>query len=152
MLFNFRPDSVRLRKENPLKSTEDSMDTMDLYRLFASRENGGNGTEGSKSSESSKPGTPVSKYIYASVFEYNLKIIDPVKFKSKIICCSETQVLYFGTDQEKIDVAAFIDEHSEKSNLMIIVAKFTEFLCTKWNHVWPKGLPEIYLQMYAYTR
>lgn len=46
----------------------------------------------------------------------------------------------------------FINEHSSKSNLMIIIAKYTEFLSTKWNQEWSKGILEIYLQAYTFMR
>lgn len=49
-------------------------------------------------------------------------------------------------------MGAFINEYSSKNNLMIIIAKFTEFICTKWTQEWPKGLSEIYLEAYLFTR
>lgn len=62
------------------------------------------------------------------------------------------QQKYFGTEAEIADVDAFINQHSSKSNLMIIIAKFTEFLCTKWNQMWPKGMSDVYLQAYVFMR
>ncbi|XP_044577498.1 calcineurin-binding protein cabin-1-like [Cotesia glomerata] len=59
---------------------------------------------------------------------------------------------YFGTEGEKSQVIDFINQHSGKSNLMIIIARYTEFLSTKWNHEWPKELTEIYQQAYLFTR
>lgn len=35
---------------------------------------------------------------------------------------------------------------------MIIIAKYTEFLCTKWNQEWSKGILDIYLQAYTFMR
>ena len=46
----------------------------------------------------------------------------------------------------------FINEHSGKSNLMIILARYTEFLCSKWNQEWPNGMSEVYLQAYTFMR
>lgn len=59
---------------------------------------------------------------------------------------------YFGTEAETTDVDTFINQHSSKSNLMIIITKFSEFLCTKWNQEWPKGMSDIYLQAYVFMR
>lgn len=118
------PDGVKLTKEDPFKNIDDSMDTMDVYQLFANREKNGTLREGSKSTESSKPSSP--------------EVAD--------------LPMYFGTEAEKADVDEFINEHSGKSNLMIIIAKYTEFLSIKWNHDWPKDMGTIYLQAYTYTR
>jgi len=49
-------------------------------------------------------------------------------------------------------VDVFINQYSNKSNLMIIIAKFVEFLCTKWNEKWPKGISEVYIQAYIFMR
>jgi hypothetical protein len=62
------------------------------------------------------------------------------------------QPKYFGTEAETADVDVFINEYSSKSNLMIIIAKFVEFLSTKWNEKWPKGISEIYIQAYIFMR
>lgn len=118
------PDGVKLTKDDPFKNIDDSMDTMDLYQLFANRESNCNLTEGSKSTESSKPSSP-----------------DTIE-----------QPKYFDTEIEKNDVEDFINEHSYKSNLMIIIAKFTELMSLKWNHEWPKEMGPVYLQAYSYTR
>ncbi|XP_029179074.1 calcineurin-binding protein cabin-1-like [Nylanderia fulva] len=117
------PDTVRLTKDDATKNPDDSMDTMDMYQLFANQENNAN-MEILKSSESSKCPSPDTSQ----------------------------QQKYFGTDAETADVDAFINQHSSKSNLMIIIAKFTEFLCTKWNQMWPKGMSDIYLQAYIFMR
>ncbi|XP_077255464.1 uncharacterized protein LOC143893687 isoform X2 [Temnothorax americanus] len=74
------------------------MDTMDIYQLFANQENNKN-VETLKSSESSKSPSPDTS--------------QPRK--------------YFGTEAETADVDAFINQHSSKSNLMIIITKFAEF-------------------------
>ncbi|XP_076631383.1 calcineurin-binding protein cabin-1 isoform X1 [Colletes latitarsis] len=118
------PDTVKLTKDDPSKNMDDSMDTMDLYQLFANQENNSIATETIKSSESSKSPSPDTSQ----------------------------QQNYFGTESETADVNIFITEHSGKSNLMIIIAKYTEFLCTKWNREWPKGMSEIYLQAYTFMR
>ncbi|KAF3422681.1 hypothetical protein E2986_06783 [Frieseomelitta varia] len=52
---------------------------------------------------------------------------------------------YFGTESEVVDVNMFINEYSGKT-------KYTEFLCTKWNQEWSKGILEIYLQAYTFMR
>ncbi|XP_072762605.1 calcineurin-binding protein cabin-1 isoform X2 [Anoplolepis gracilipes] len=116
------PDTVRLTKDDVTKNLDESMDTMDMYQLFA-KENNASNVEILKSSESSKSPSPDS-----------------------------SQQQYFGTEAETADVDAFINQHSSKSNLMIIIAKFTEFLCTKWNQMWPKGMSDIYLQAYVFMR
>ncbi|XP_008547464.1 calcineurin-binding protein cabin-1 [Microplitis demolitor] len=59
---------------------------------------------------------------------------------------------YFGTETERNQVIDFVNQHSGKNNLMIIIAKYTELMSTKWNHEWPKELPEIYKQAYLFTR
>ncbi|XP_076756592.1 calcineurin-binding protein cabin-1 isoform X1 [Xylocopa sonorina] len=118
------PDTVKLTKDDPSKNIDDSMDTMDLYQLFANQENNSNTMETVKSFESSKSPSP-----------------DTGQPES-----------YFGTESEIADVNMFINEHSGKSNLMIIIAKYTEFLCTKWNQEWLKGMLEIYLQAYSFMR
>ncbi|XP_077255463.1 uncharacterized protein LOC143893687 isoform X1 [Temnothorax americanus] len=81
-----------------IRNVEDSMDTMDIYQLFANQENNKN-VETLKSSESSKSPSPDTS--------------QPRK--------------YFGTEAETADVDAFINQHSSKSNLMIIITKFAEF-------------------------
>ncbi|KAF7992530.1 hypothetical protein HCN44_004874 [Aphidius gifuensis] len=99
-------------------------DSMDTMDLYQLFANRDNNSnnEGTKSSESSKPTSP----------EINEK--------------------YFDTDLEKNDVSDFILRHSGKSNIMIIIARFTEILATKWNIEWPKKLTEIYLQTYLFMR
>ncbi|KOX69063.1 Calcineurin-binding protein cabin-1 [Melipona quadrifasciata] len=52
---------------------------------------------------------------------------------------------YFGTESEVVDVNMFINEYSGKT-------KYTEFLSTKWNQEWSKGILEIYLQAYTFMR
>ncbi|KAG6802793.1 calcineurin-binding protein cabin-1 [Apis mellifera caucasica] len=118
------PDTVKLTKDDPSKNMDDSMDTMDLYQLFANQENNSNIIETVKSSESSKSPSPDMSQ----------------------------QQNYFGTECEIADVNIFINEHSNKNNLMIIIAKYTEFLCTKWNQQWSKGILDIYLQAYTFMR
>ncbi|CAK9826767.1 Calcineurin-binding protein cabin-1, partial [Anthophora retusa] len=118
------PDTVKLTKDDPSKNMDDSMDTMDLYQLFANQENNSNIAETVKSSESSKSPSPDTS----------------------------RQQSYFATESETADVNMFINEHSGKNNLMIIIAKYTEFLCTKWNQEWPKGMLEVYLQAYTFMR
>lgn len=59
---------------------------------------------------------------------------------------------YFGTEAEAADVDAFLNRYSSKSNSMIIIARFVEFLSTKWNHEWPKGMSEVYIQAYIFMR
>nr|XP_012218304.1 PREDICTED: calcineurin-binding protein cabin-1-like isoform X4 [Linepithema humile] len=115
-------DTVRLTKDDATRNPDDSMDTMDMYQLFANQERNRN-TEAFKSSESSKSPSPDSR-----------------------------QQKYFETEAENTDVDAFINEHSGKSNLMIILAKFAEFLCTKWNQEWPKGMSDVYVQAYIFMR
>ncbi|KAK2589327.1 hypothetical protein KPH14_007875 [Odynerus spinipes] len=117
-------DTVKLTKDDPTKGMEDTMDTMDEYQLFVNQENNIAPTEGTKSSDSSKSPSPDTNQ----------------------------QPKYFGTELENVDVNAFINEYSGKKNLMIIIAKFTEFMCTKWTQEWPKGLAEIYLEAYSFTR
>ncbi|XP_076277405.1 calcineurin-binding protein cabin-1 isoform X2 [Lasioglossum baleicum] len=118
------PDSVKLTKDDPSKNMDDSMDTMDLYQLFTNQENNSsNATETVKSSESSKSPSP-----------------------------DRRQQNYFGTEYEIADVNMFIAEHSGKSNLMIIIARYTECLCTKWDQEWPKGMSGVYLQAYTFMR
>lgn len=112
-----------MTKDDATKNLDDSMDTMDMYQLFANRENNKN-VETLKCSESSKSPSPDTS--------------QPQK--------------YFGTETEIADVDAFINQHSSKSNLMIIITKFAEFLCTKWNREWPKGMSDIYLQAYVFMR
>ncbi|XP_078044095.1 calcineurin-binding protein cabin-1 [Augochlora pura] len=119
------PDSVKLTKDDPSKNIDDSMDTMDLYQLFTNQENNSNNaTETVKSSESSKSPSPDRS----------------------------RQQNYFGTEYEIADVNMFIAEHNGKSNLMIIIARYTEFLCTKWDQEWPKGMSDVYLQAYTFMR
>ncbi|XP_054016613.1 calcineurin-binding protein cabin-1-like isoform X2 [Hylaeus anthracinus] len=118
------PDTVKLTKDDPSKNLDDSMDTMDLYQLFANQENDRMAAEAMKSSDSSKSPSPDTS----------------------------SQQSYFGTESETADVNMFIAEHSGKSNLMVIVARFTEFLCGKWNREWPKGMSEVYLQAYLFMR
>ncbi|KAL6431043.1 hypothetical protein ACFW04_007057 [Cataglyphis niger] len=118
------PDTVRLTKDDITKNLDESMDTMDMYQLFTNQENNTTNMEILKSSESSKSPSPDSSQ----------------------------QQKYFGTEAEIADVDAFINQHSSKSNLMIIIAKFTEFLCTKWNQMWPKGMSDVYLQAYVFMR
>ncbi|XP_033185643.2 calcineurin-binding protein cabin-1 [Bombus vancouverensis nearcticus] len=118
------PDTVKLTKDDHSKNMDDSMDTMDLYQLFANQENNSNTIEAVKSSDSSKSPSPETSQ----------------------------QQNYFGTESEVAEVNMFINEHSSKSNLMIIIAKYTEFLSTKWNQEWSKGILEIYLQAYTFMR
>ncbi|XP_003701167.1 calcineurin-binding protein cabin-1 [Megachile rotundata] len=118
------PDTVKLTKDDPSKNMDDSMDTMELYQLFANQENNSNIAEALKSSDSSKSPSPDTSQ----------------------------QQHYFGTESEAADVNMFINQHSGKSNLMIIIARYTEFLCIKWNQEWPKGMSEIYLQAYTFMR
>ncbi|XP_063980045.1 calcineurin-binding protein cabin-1-like isoform X2 [Diachasmimorpha longicaudata] len=120
---NLLPDTAKIIREDPLKSMDDSMDTMDLYQLFTSRET--TNTDGLKSSESSKPPSPLH---------------------------SEESVKYFESDLEISDVQDFVNQYSGRSNLMVIIAKFTEFLATKWQQEWPEELTEVYLQTYLFTR
>ncbi|XP_066593480.1 calcineurin-binding protein cabin-1-like [Prorops nasuta] len=121
---NLLPDTVKLTKDDQMKNMEDSMDTMDLYELFANQQNNSNNGECVKSSESSKSPSPEINH----------------------------QQKYFDTELENADVEVFVNEHSSKSNLMIIIAKFTEILSTKWNQKWPKEMVAIYLQAYLFTR
>nr|XP_034185241.1 calcineurin-binding protein cabin-1-like isoform X1 [Osmia lignaria]XP_034185242.1 calcineurin-binding protein cabin-1-like isoform X1 [Osmia lignaria]XP_034185243.1 calcineurin-binding protein cabin-1-like isoform X1 [Osmia lignaria] len=118
------PDTVKLTKDDPSKNMDDSMDTMELYQLFANQENNSNIAETFKSSDSSKSPSPDTS----------------------------RQQHYFGTESEAADVNLFINQHSGKSNLMIIIARYTEFLCTKWNQEWPKGMSDVYLQAYTFMR
>lgn len=53
----YRPDTVRLTKDDATKNLDDSMDTMDMYQLFANQENSAN-VDILKSSESSKCPSP----------------------------------------------------------------------------------------------
>ena len=53
----YRPDTVRLTKDDATKNLDDSMDTMDMYQLFANQENNKN-VETLKCSESSKSPSP----------------------------------------------------------------------------------------------
>ncbi|XP_046833228.1 uncharacterized protein LOC124430542 isoform X2 [Vespa crabro] len=117
-------DTVKLTKDDPTKGIDDTMDTMDVYQLFVNQENNTAPAEGIKSSDSSKSPSPDTSQ----------------------------QTKYFGTELENVDVGAFINEYSSKNNLMVIIAKFTEFICTKWTQEWPKGLSEIYLEAYSFTR
>lgn len=117
------PDTAKVTKDDPLKSADDSMDTMDLYKLFANQDNNSNNDE-SKSTEYSKSSCS-----------------DPNENNK-----------YFGSENEKNDILDFINEHSNKSNMMIIIARYTELLCKKWNYVWPKELTKIYIQAYLFTR
>lgn len=119
---NLLPDTAKIIRDDPLKSMEDSMDTMDLYQLFTSREN--TNPDGLKSSESSKSPFPLNP----------------------------ENVKYFGSELEISQVQEFVNEHSGKSNLMIIIAKFTEILSLKWHMEWPKELSDVYLQSYLFTR
>lgn len=59
---------------------------------------------------------------------------------------------YFGTEEEKTDVDEFLKLHSGKSNLMVIIAKFTEFLAIKWTSEFPEELQEVFLKSYQFTR
>lgn len=118
------PDSAKLTKDDPLKNIDDSMDTMDLYQLFTNRDKTLNNEESKSTTDFSiSPGPDVNEI-----------------------------AKYFGTEAESNDVIEFINKHSAKSNMMIIIAKFTEFLSTKWNYEWPKELKAIYLQAYIFTR
>ncbi|XP_076237549.1 calcineurin-binding protein cabin-1 isoform X2 [Calliopsis andreniformis] len=117
-------ETLRRIFPSTLLNMDDSMDTMDLYQLFANQENNSNAMETIKSSESSKSPSPDTS-------------------------CQQN---YFGTEAEMMDVNMFINEHSGKSNLMIIIAQYTKFLCTKWNQEWPKGISETYLQAYIFMR
>ncbi|XP_017876030.1 calcineurin-binding protein cabin-1-like [Ceratina calcarata] len=116
------PDTVKLTKDDHSKTMDDSMDTMDLYQLFANQENNSNTME-MKSPESSKSPSPVT-----------------------------SRQQYFGTESEAADVNMFINEHSGRSNLMIIITRYTEFLSNKWRQEWPEGLPDVYLQAYTFMR
>jgi hypothetical protein len=61
-------------------------------------------------------------------------------------------VKYFGSERENIDVNEFIKEHTGKSNILIAILKFVEFLCNKWNFEWPDELRELYIQSYICMR
>ncbi|XP_043487375.1 calcineurin-binding protein cabin-1-like isoform X1 [Polistes fuscatus] len=117
-------DTVKLTKDDHSKSMDDTMDTMDVYHLFVNQENNTVSGEGTKSSDSSKSPSPDTSQ----------------------------QIKYFGSELENVDVGAFINEYSGKNNLMVIIAKFCEFICTKWAQEWPKRLSDIYLEAYLCTR
>ncbi|KAI4485580.1 hypothetical protein M0802_012702 [Mischocyttarus mexicanus] len=117
-------DTVKLTKDDHSKSMDDTMDTMDVYHLFVNQENNTVSAEGTKSSDSSKSPSPDTSQ----------------------------QIKYFGSELENVDVGAFINEYSSKNNLMVIIGKFCEFICTKWAQEWPKKLSEIYLEAYLCTR
>ncbi|XP_011502585.1 PREDICTED: calcineurin-binding protein cabin-1-like, partial [Ceratosolen solmsi marchali] len=116
------PDNTTFTKKELLKNNDDSMDTIDLCTFIANKES--TFVDETKNIECSKSAGPTN----------------------------EDQLKYFGTEQENIDVNEFINKHTGQSNILTIIIKFLDFLCTKWNFEWPEELPELYIQSYFCMR
>lgn len=138
-----------MTKDDATKNMDDSMDTMDMYQLFANQENNSNNMETPKGSESSKSPSPDTRYLFYN-FNFDFDVMRNIYIIQLYIYSRQQK--YFGTEIEIADVDTFINQHSSRSNLMIIIAKFAEFLCTKWNQEWPEGMSDIYLQAYTFMR
>lgn len=73
MISLYRPDTVRLTKDDVTKNLDESMDTMDMYQLFTNQENNTN-MEILKSSESSKSPSPDSRCLFHNLISLCLII------------------------------------------------------------------------------
>lgn len=123
ILKRMLPGNLWSEKTSKKDSGKDEGDSMDTMDMYQLFSKDG-AVDGTQSSSSSKPTSPFTQ---------------------------EAQK-YFGSDEEKAHVEEFLKTHSGKSNLMIIVAKFTQFLALKWSQEWPEDLTKIYLETYKITR
>lgn len=59
---------------------------------------------------------------------------------------------YFGTEAEKLDVQQFWNKKRACCDAVNLVEEYVLELCNMWKHKWPKGLTNVYTQLYVMYR